>query len=195
MTGMKLSRFAKGILYLAVTAVMAIISALLQGYMLSEGNLETGYFRSDLILFILAAVLMGIGAYSFLSYTRRHREHRADSLYLFLTGAALMVLTIVVFLQFGGMEGEFTESGYTAANVNIGVLSALPLPFLARAVYLAFTLREAGPGRRLGLLIACGAVALTLVVLAATGGLMRLVKYEGEPESSYGTYWTVPQQL
>ena len=112
---MKITRLAKGIAYLVATVLVACISVAIQAAMHTEGGLEENYFRSDGVLFLIAATVLGVGVYSWLSYTRRHREHRMDSLFLVATGGTLMLLTVFVVVYYGGMEGSFDESGHTAS--------------------------------------------------------------------------------
>lgn len=113
-----------------------------------------------------------------------------DSLFLVATGGTLMLLTVFVVVYYGGMEGSFDESGHTAVNLNIALFSALPLPFLVRAVVLAVGAGRENPSGRTGLLIACGMVALALVILLFTGGLMKMTSYDaGAADSS--TPWEV----
>ena len=182
---MKITRLAKGIAYLVATVLVSCISVAMQAAMHTEGGLEENYFRSDGVLFLIAATVLGVGVYSWLSYTRRHREHRMDSLFLVATGGTLMLLTVFVVVYYGGMEGSFDESGHTAVNLNIALFSALPLPFLVRAVVLAVGAGRENPSGRTGLLIACGMVALALVILLFTGGLMKMTSYDaGAADSS-----------
>lgn len=119
---MKITRLAKGIAYLVATVLVACISVAMQAAMHTEGGLEENYFRSDGVLFLIAATVLGVGVYSWLSYTRRHREHRMDSLFLVATGGTLMLLTVFVVVYYGGMEGSFDESGHTAVNLNIAAV-------------------------------------------------------------------------
>lgn len=174
---MKLTRFAKAILYILLTAVLLALSSVFQTAMHTEGKLEEHYFQSNSFLFIFAAVLLGSAVYAYLSYTRRHREHLSDNLILFAVGLALMVTVVTVVLSYGGLEGPFTESGYTAVNINIIVLSVLPLPFWIRAGVLAFSTREDSRIRRR--IVQTGFFLLTaaVIVLAATGCMWRMERY------------------
>lgn len=185
---MKVSRFAKTILYLVFTAVLLLISTLFHVAMHSEGGLEEGYFRSNSYLFIMAAVLLGTAVYSYAAYTRRRREHLVDSLLFFFVGFALMVTVIFSILHYGGLEGSFDQSGYTAANINVVVLTALPLPFLIRTVVLACSTGDGNRARRLGAMIAAGLLVVAAVVLVALGGLARTLRYVEElpPEGKTG---------
>lgn len=175
---MTITRMAKGIAYLVGTVLLTSISVALQTAMHTEGGLEENYFRSDLALFLIAATVMGIGVYSWISYTRRHKEHLPDSLFLTIIGLVLMMLTVFVVVSYGGMEGTFDKTGHTAVNLNIVLLSAMPLPFLIRAVILAVGAGRDNPAGRTGLLIACGMVAAAMVILAFTGGVMKLSDYD-----------------
>ena len=191
---MKITRLAKGIAYLVGAVILTSISVAMQAAMHTEGSVEENYFRSDGVLFLLAATVLGIGVYSWLAYTRRHKEHQRDSLFLILTGLALMLLTIFVVVNYGGMEGTFDQSGHTAVNLNIVLLSALPLPFLIRAVVLAVGAGEENASGRKGLLIACGMVTAALLLLMFTGGLMKMTSYDpGTTESSDS--WEESQEI
>ena len=176
---MNITRFAKAITYAVLTALLLVLSGCFQAAMHTQGGLEEGYFRSVTFLFVTAAALLGIGAYTLLSYTRRHKEHRGDSLLFLLIGLALMVLVVVLVLQFGGLEGEFDEAGHTAANVVIIALTVLPVPFWLRTLVLACTLRDGGKSRRAAMLAAAGLLLAAFVILSATGVTMRMVRYEG----------------
>lgn len=182
---MKISRFLKTILYLVLTAILLGVSTSLQLAFHRQEGLANAYFQSNLYLFIMAAVCLGTAVYSYRAYTRRHREHAVDSLFLLLIGIVLMIAAILTMVNFGGLDEEFTEAGCTAANVNIVLMSALPLPFLIRSIILAFSCGQYEPSRRTPALIACGVVTVAYVLCLALGGMMRMVRYE--PASSYST--------
>ena len=48
--------------------------------------MEEAYVRSNVLLFLTAAVLLGVGVYSLMSYTRRHRQHVWDSVFFLVIG-------------------------------------------------------------------------------------------------------------
>ncbi len=183
---MKISRFLKTILYLVLTAILLGISTSLQLAFHRQESLAAAYFQSNLYLFIMAAACLGTAVYSYRAYTRRHREHAADSLFLLLLGIVLMVAAVLTMVSFGGLGEEFTKTGYTAANVNIVLMSALPLPFLIRAIVLAVSCGRHEPSRRTPALIACGVVAAAYVLCLALGGMMRMVRYD--PQSPYTSF-------
>lgn len=129
-------------MYLVFTTGLFLLSVFFTAGIHNPGHLEQNYFRSTSYLFILAAVLIGGAIYSYQAYTRKYREHAWDSLLLLVTGLALMGTVLFIILYYGGLEGTFTESGYTAANVNIVVLAMLPLPFFVRTAVLVLSLQE-----------------------------------------------------
>lgn len=181
---MNISRFAKCIVYEVVTALLLVIGVAFQAAMHKSGGLETSYFRSNGFLFLLAVTLIGTAVYSYLSYTRRHKQHRADSLFLLLTGLVLLLVALVIFFRFGGLERPFPEAGYTAANINIAVLTALPVPFLVRTFVLALSTREDKPAKRRGVQITALVLTAALVVLLATGQTLHMVRYTGESNAA-----------
>ena len=180
---MRITRFAKAIAYECLTALLILLSFALQNGLQQTEQLEAAYGRSNLFLFIAAAVLLGVGVYSLMSYTSRHREHILDSIFFIVVGVFYMAAAMIVFLTYGGLEGTFTQSGYTAANINLVLLSALPVPFWVRTVVLVFSTREKSVGRRAGVQIICGLLAAVLVGLALTGRYMHMLTYV-EPEES-----------
>ena len=56
---MNISRFAKAIAYECLTALLLVISVLFQAAMHTEGQMEEAYVRSNVLLFLTAAVLLG----------------------------------------------------------------------------------------------------------------------------------------
>lgn len=183
---MKISKFAKSIVYLVAGVILLALSLWFQASLHGEDGLETHYFQSDAYLFILAAVFMGVGAYSYMAYTRRMKEHRGDSLFLFVTGLVLMAVAVSAIVMYGGLEGSFDESGYTAANFNIVILTLTPLPCLLRGAVLAIGAGRSNPAGRLVVLIITGVVLLAMLVLAFSGNLMQMAQYvESSQESSF----------
>lgn len=74
---------------------------------------------------------MSVRGYTRISARSAASGHALDSLFLLLVGLVFLIARIVVFLLFGGLEGDFAEEGYTAVNINIVLLTALPVPFLS----------------------------------------------------------------
>ena len=174
---MNISRFAKAIAYECLTALLLVKSVLFQAAMHTEGQMEEAYVRSNVLLFLTAAVLLGVGVYSLMSYTRRHRQHVWDSVFFLVIGFAFMIAAVMTIVNFGGLEGTFTESGYTAMNVNVVLLTALPVPFWVRSVILACSTREKSVGKRIGVQAGFVVLAVAMAVLIGTGHMMKIEKY------------------
>ena len=192
---MNITRFAKSIAYLAAAALLIAVSVFFQVGMHSEGGPEASYFRSNTFLFVVAIGCIGTGVYSYIGYVRRHREHALDSLFLLLVGLAVLIASILVFLNFGGLAGTFDKAGYTAVNINIVALTLLPIPFLIRGLVLAFSTREVSRARRLSVQLAALLVTAGFLLSLAMGGMMRTMRYDpssvsdGYGESSEEEFW------
>lgn len=183
---MHISRFVKAILYLAVTVLLLVLSASLQMAMHTEGGLENAYFRSSAYIFITAVACLGTAIYSYKAFTKRHSEHKADSLFFFLTGLLLTVSALGVLVFFGGLSSPFGQTGYTAANVNILLMTLIPLPFFIRGAVLAFSTHSESRAQRGGILLACGIVAAAYIAALAGGAMMRMVNYQTDSSYSAG---------
>ncbi len=183
---MNISRFAKSIAYLTGAALLLLLSVVFQIGMHSEAGPETSYFQSNTFLFVVAVACIGTGVYSYIGYVRRHREHALDSLFLLLVGLVFLIASILVFLNFGGLAGSFAEEGYTAVNINIVLLTVLPVPFLIRGMVLAFSTREDSRARRMGVQIAALLITAGLVLSLALGGMMRMMRYDASAAASDG---------
>ncbi len=175
---MTLSRFAKSLLYTGLAAVLTALSVYYQQMLHQESGPAAGYFAIHRVLFFVAVALMGVAVYSFLSYTRKQKRHRADSLMLLISGVLLMVVTIALWIGFGGVQEPFDATGYMAVNIQIAVLTVLPVPFWIRGMVLACTTHEESKGKRWAAKLASLAVAVLLVVLVAAGGMMRMMYYD-----------------
>lgn len=182
---MRVSRFLKLVLYLVLALALTIFSTMLQRAFQNTETLSSAYSQSNLYLFVVAAACLGTAAYSYRAYTRRHREHASDSLFLLIVGIVLMIASIITTVSFGGLEEEFTQIGYTAANVNILLTTFLPLPFLVRALVLAASCSRHEPSRRVPAFVACGIVLVVYLLSLTLGGMMHMVHYtEMPPDSS-----------
>lgn len=181
---MTLSRFAKSLLYTGAAAILTALSVYYQQMLHAPQGPEEGYFAVHRVMFFVAVILMGVAVYSFMSYTRKQKRHRVDSLILLLTGVLLMAATLALWIGFGGVQEPFDSVGYTAVNIQIACLTALPLPFWVRGLVLACTTHEDSRAKRLGAKLFSLAVAIVLVVLAAFGGIMRMMYYEGDGSSA-----------
>ncbi len=181
---MTLSRFVKSLLYTGAAAVLTALSVYYQQMLHAPQGPEEGYFAVHRVMFFVAVILMGVAVYSFMSYTRKQKRHRIDSLILLITGVLLMVATLALWIGFGGVQEPFDSAGYTAVNIQIACLTVLPLPFWVRGLVLACTTHEDSRAKRLGAKLFSLAVAIVLVVLIAAGGIMRMMYYEDDGSST-----------
>mgnify|MGYP000935704329 CR=1 FL=1 len=175
---MCVSRFVKAILYLAAAALLLAVSVYFQGSMRTQGGLETAYFRSCTYLYLVSFIIAGIGLYSYLSYSRKHREYAADSIFLLLFGLTLIFLSVLIIFKFGGLYSPFNNEGFIAANVNIVALSLMPLPFFIRGFTLALSKEQGKPKLKRAALILSTLIAALYIVVAVSGGIFRLVYFD-----------------
>lgn len=160
--------------YPLLTGVLLWLSVSWQSAMRTATR-ETAFFHALFGCFVISCCLIGAALYAWIGYVRRVREHRADVWLCLTVGAALMVLTLVAFFRYGGLESISHEEGARAENFLMVVLSVLPLPFTVRALTLALPgPRESRTLRYTAWGLAAASV-LAYVLLTVCGGLFRLV--------------------
>ena len=180
---MKVSRYAKAILYFVLSAAFLAISAVIQVSMHKQNGLESAYFRSNTYLFIAACIILGTAIYTYQIHANRRREHSSDALFFLLTGISLMLTAIIIIISCGGVTSPFGKSGYTAANVNILLMAALPVPFFLRGLVLSNTRQEENSALRRWARIVCVFVAAAYIGVLSFGGTMRFVYYDAASAS------------
>lgn len=180
---MTISRYAKSIVYMMFALLFLALSTCFQVAMHKDG-LESVYFTSNLYLFVAAVACTGTAVYSYRSFTRRHREHAGDSLFLLIFGLLFLTAAVFNIVSFGGLGDTFTESGYTAANLNIVLMTAMPAPFCVRGWVLALSGREEKRSARGPALLVCAIVTAAYILSVAGGGMMRMVRYDGSSSES-----------
>jgi len=162
----KITKCGKAVAYAVFAACMTALAVWTVAPLHNTTDYVTAYWRSDILLFLTACTIMGVGVYSFLGYTRRHKAHRADSWFFIAVGALLLVFTVVVIVRFGGITAENFNTAATAAlNLNIGAASVIPLPFLARGWALACTARFTRRERTAAVVSAAAATAVYAAVI------------------------------
>lgn len=184
---MKVSRFAKCVLFLVLTAVSFGVSVYLQLQMHKPGLLEKSYYTMNTYIFITAIALIGSGIYSIQSYTRSHREHLTDSVIFIIFGLVLLIEFVMIWIFFGGLDKTFDESAYVAVNVNIAVLSILPILFWIRAVVLAFSLQEPSRSKRVGVRLCCVILLAAMIAAMCFGGMFHMMRFTGDPSEDVST--------
>lgn len=188
---MKISRFAKSIAYMFLTLIALVLSTYFQIAMHKANGLEDTYFLSNFYIFIAGAVCLGTAVYSFRSFTKRHKEYKSDSLFFLFTGILLMTAAVFTIISYGGIGDTFDANGYTAANVNIVIMTVLPAPFFIRGLFLALSHREDNPGLRRAALALSAVVAAAYIFSVTLGGMMRFVYYENETAHSPSSSETI----
>lgn len=177
---MKISRCFKAVVFQIIGLVLLVAAELVISSMRTQGNIEAGYFRSNTYLFITSIVLLGIGVYSTGAYYKTKQEHRFDMIFFLVAGLLLTVASVVVFILYGGLETPFDSSGFTAANVNITVVSILPIPFIIRGLALSLN-REEGKDWMKILSLALSLLAVAAFVLAIVfGDVFKLVYFKDD---------------
>lgn len=161
---MKITKCVKAVAYAVLAACITALAVWTVAPLHNTVDLVTAYWRSDVLLFLTACSVLGVGVYSFFGYTRRHKAHRADSWFFITVGAALLVFAVIVICRFGGItEENFDAAAAAALNLNIGAASVVPLPFLVRGWILACTARFSRRERT----VSCVAMAVATAVYAA----------------------------
>ncbi|MDD2362807.1 MAG: hypothetical protein PHH84_07645 [Oscillospiraceae bacterium] len=177
---LKISRSGKALAYQISTIIITAFTFYFVRLMNSAETIEAAYFRSNSYMFAVASVLLGCGIYSYISYTRHYREHAGDSLLLVLVGLALMIISVSSTIVFGGLDMPFTEQGYNAANINIIALSALPIPFFIKGLVLSLGRGFEKKPNQISAWVACGVVAVLIIIAFLLGGMFSLVEYRQE---------------
>lgn len=169
---MKITKCVKAVAYAALAACMTLLAVWTVSPLHNAADSVTAYWRSDILLFVTACSVLGIGVYSFVGYTRRHKSHRADSWFFMAVGAVLLVFAVTVICRFGGITAEnFNDASIAALNLNIGTASVLPVPFLVRGWILACTAGFSKRERRVAVIAVAVATAIYLT-MTISGQLM-----------------------
>ena len=169
---MKITKCVKAVMYAVLAMCVTLLAVWTVSPLHNAADFVTAYWRSDILLFVTACSVLGIGVYSFVGYTRRHKAHRADSWFFMVVGALLLVFAVLVICRFGGITTEnFNDAATAALNLNIGAASILPIPFLVRGWILAFTAGFSKRDRRIAVVAAAVATAV-YVTMMISGQLM-----------------------
>lgn len=177
---MILTKCRKAVVWAAVSLCLTAVSVWIVTPLHATEEIVSAYLRSSVLLFCVACCVFGTGVYSFIGFTRRRKEHRAETWFLLAVGAVLLLLSVIIILRFGGItEGNFDSTANAAVNLNVGVCSVLPLPFAVRTWVLAATTRFTKKQRGIALAAAV-IVAVVYVALVFGGKLFFSVPYTAE---------------
>lgn len=171
-------RFAKALIYAAMTIGFVVFVLVYHGGMHKTDQIDVSYFQAQRFLFIAGAVLLGFGV-----SLRRHLP--SDALFLSLLGGALLIAFLVMFLLFGGLSGAFDATGYAAANAQLVLLDGAVIASFVRCAVLSAGLRDAVPAQKWTARLICIALGVTMVCLIITGSGTRFVQYD-ETAAGYG---------
>lgn len=166
--------WVKAIVYLTATAGLTVAAAVFENGMYDDWTAVSSCLSAMWYLFAAGCITMGVGVYSYRSYTKTHREHRADSLLWTLTGLVTVIAFIVLFLGYGGLDAMLDSTAYAVRNALSMLVSALPLPFLVRGWVISAARRTRF---RRALTAAVAVEAVALVVLAVLGLYIKIVPY------------------
>lgn len=163
---MKVTKGGKAVLWAAISlALMAVAVWIVTPLRVTE-DIVSSYLGSCVRLFLVACCLLGVAVYSFIGYTRKHKDHRGDTWFMLGVGLVVLVMSVIIILRFGGMMNEnFDETSNAAINLNIGLCSVLPLPCVVRTWVLAASSRLTKKQRTVAVVAALVTVAVYLVLV------------------------------
>ena len=174
---MKVTKSGKVVLWAIASILLMAVAVWIVSPLRVTDNIVSSYLGSCVRMFCIACCLLGTGVYSFIGYTRRHKEHRTDTWFLLAIGVVLMTLSVIIILRFGGMtEENFDATSNAAINLNIGLCSVLPIPLLTRTWVLAAASRFTKSQRAFAV-IAALAAAVVYIVLVFQGQLFGTVEH------------------
>ncbi len=146
--------------YCLLTAALLAMSSPLQ---VACATVE-GFSRALSWLLAAGVIMLGVGL-----FLRRG----SDALFFDMVGGFTLLLALVFFLLYGGME-ELTAPGtVTAINLLLCLWTALPLAFWGRTVVLGYS-AAASRGRRHPVAWAAMLLLAVMILLLATGNLLPL---------------------
>jgi hypothetical protein len=178
---LKISRYSKAVFYQITAIILLIAAEILVSSMRTQGGLESAYFRSNTYLFIFSTFLLGTGVYSCHTYFKSKQNYKMDMLFILVIGLVLTIISVAIFISYGGLESPFDKTGFTAANINIMVISILPLLFIIRGLLISFsraTLSE-NTLRRVAIVFSL-AVLVAYILTIAFGDLFKMLDYESD---------------
>lgn len=161
----RVSRVAKAAIYLTLTAALIGLGWWLQAGL--TGISVAAILRALRWLLLSGVVLLGVGV-----FLRRG----ADARLLGIVGGGSLVVWLVLFLLYGGMDNPAATGADTACNLLMLAWTALPLATLIRAaVLVAATRADEPPTRRRPLTVALVVLIAWMIVLVIVGQMLHFV--------------------
>lgn len=159
------SRVAKATAYLTLTAALIALGWWLQAGLTVIS--AAAILRALRWLLYNGILLLGVGV-----YLRRG----ADAVLLGSVGGGALLVWLVLFFRYGGMDNPAAAGADTASNLLMLIWTALPLATLIRAaVLVAATRAHEPPARRRPLMLALAALVAWMIVLLLTGQMLHFV--------------------
>lgn len=159
------SRRGMAAVYLALTALFVAL-----GWWLQAGLAVIAVdaiLRALRWLLLCGVILLGVGV-----FLRRG----ADAVLFDAVGGCTLVLWMVLFFLYGGMDNPTAAGADTASNLLMLVWTALPLAMLVRAAVLIAATRSDEPAaRRRPLVLALAALVVWLIALVLAGQILHFV--------------------
>lgn len=160
-----MSRITKATVYLVLTAALIALGWWLQAGLTAIS--VAAVLRALRWLLYSGVVLLGVGV-----FLRRG----ADAVLLGSVGGGALIVWLVLFFLYGGMDNPAAAGADTASNLLMLVWTALPLATLIRAaVLIAATRVDEPPARRRPLMVALAALIVWLIVLVIAGQMLHFV--------------------
>ena len=165
------SRFIKALVYAAMTVGFLVFVVVYHGGVHKIDQIDISYFQAQRLLFIIGAILVGIGI-------PLRKSQKADALFLSLLGGSLLIAFLILFLLFGGITGAFDAAGYAAANAQMVILDGAAIACLVRCAVLCGSLRDARPSQKWVARLICVLLAVIMMCLIITGYGTRFARYD-----------------
>ncbi len=172
-------QFVKSLLYAALTIGFLVFIGMYHTGLHKIDQIDVSYFRAQRLIFIIGAVLLGIGI-------SIRKIHKADAWFLSLLGGGLLCAFVVLFLSFGGLSGAFDAIGYAAANAQLVILDTAAIACFVRCAVLSGGLREAAAPQKWVARLTCAVLAVVMVCLIITGTGIRFAQYDETASEGYG---------
>ncbi len=168
----------KSWLYTLAAILLTGVSSYYQVGLHDPAGPEMGHYALHRVMLVLSFVLFGVAVYAYISHPKRTPQYRWDRLFLLLVGLGLLIITLVIWIWYGGSPIPFDSIGYTAVNLQIVSMTLLPIPFLIRGGVLAFSYKIEDPIKARSAKIALLLGVILFVVCVAVGWMFRMMTYQ-----------------
>ena len=168
----------RSLCYTGASALLTVVAVLFQIGFNDPVQMVSAYFRSNLFLFVLFSVLVGTALYLWRSLYKRFPVIKRDLLFMLLTGLAVLLAFVILFLRYGGLSESLTEGAFTATNINSVLLFCLPAACLVRAAVSAAKARRTGGRIYTVAWSACLSLGAIMMILIFCGLLLHIQPFD-----------------